>query len=98
MNHDNIGTTIEELLEQVESIRAEMHKNRGGKHYRGLDRNEPGSGPRAMKAMAQNRELKPKLIEALNALGRAYQQKGHEDGARDYFDAAKRLVDEVNHE
>ena len=43
MNHDNIGTTIEELLEKVEVIDAEMHKNRGGRHYRHLDRNEQGS-------------------------------------------------------
>ena len=98
MNHDNIGTTIEELLEKVEAIDAEMHKNRGGRHYRHLDRNEQGSGPRAMKAMAQNRELKPKLIEALNALACAYQQKGDEHKAKAYFDRAERYCDEVNHE
>ena len=90
MNHDNICTTIEELLEKVESINAEMNTGKAGRHYQSLDGIEPGSGPRAMKAMARNRELKPKLIEALNALGRAYQQKGDEHRARDYFDAAKR--------
>ena len=90
MNHDNICATIKELLEKVEAIDAEMYKNRGGKHYRVLDRNEPGSESRAMEAMAQNRELKPKLIEALNALAYAYQQKGDEHKAKAYFDAAKR--------
>ena len=98
MNHDNICTTIKELLEKVEAIESEMQKNRGGRHYRGLDRNEPGSDSRAMEAMAQNRKLKPKLIEALNALACAYQQKGDEHRARDYFDQAKRYCDEVNHE
>ena len=48
MNHDNICTTIKELLE--------------------------------------------------NALACAYQQKGDEHRARDYFDQAKRYCDEVNHE
>ena len=100
MNHDNICATIKELDEKVESIRAEMHKNaelavhRGG----GLEKVDPERLSRGREASAQNRKLKPKLIQALNALGRAYQQKGHEDGARAYFDAAKRLVDGVNHE
>ena len=98
MNHDNIGTTIEELLEKVEAIESEIHTNRGGRHYRGLDRNEPGSDPRAMEAMAQNRELKPKLIEALNALACAYQHKGDERMAKFYFDRAEGYCDEVNHE
>ena len=92
MNHDNICATIKELDEKVESIRAEMHKNaelavhRGG----GLEKVDPERLSRGREASAQNRKLKPKLIQALNALGRAYQQKGHEDRARFYFDQAKR--------
>ena len=90
MNHDNVCTTIEELREKVEFIRAEMNTGKTGRHYRALDRIEPGSDSRAMEAMAQNRELKPKLVEALDALERAYQQKGDEGMARFYFDQAER--------
>ena len=92
MNHDNICATIKELDEKVESIRAEMHKNaelavhRGG----GLEKVDPESLSRGREASAQNRKLKPKLVKALDALGRAYQQKGDEDRARFYFDQAKR--------
>ena len=94
MNHDNdnIDATIKELDEQVESIRAEMHKNaelavhRGG----GLEKVAPERSSRGMEATEQNRKLKPKLIEALDALGRAYQQKGDERRARFYFDQAER--------
>ena len=90
MNHDNVCTTIEGLREKVESIRAEMNTGKAGRHYRALDGIEPGSDSRAMEAMAQNRELKPKLVEALDALGRAYQQKGDEGMARFCFDQAER--------
>ena len=92
MNHDNICATIKELDEKVESIRSEMHKNaelavhRGG----GLEKVDPESLSRGREASAQNRNLKPKLVKALDALGRAYQQKGDEDRARFYFDQAKR--------
>ena len=92
MNHDNICATIKELDEKVESIRAEMHKNaelavhRGG----GLEKVDPERLSRGREASAQNRKLKPKLVKALDALGRAYQQKGDEDRARFYFDQAKR--------
>lgn len=92
MNQDNIDTTINELCEKAESIKAEMHKNaelivhRGG----GLEKVEPERLSRSREASAQNRKLKPKLIEALNALACAYQQKGDERMANFYFDQAKR--------
>ena len=94
MNHDNdnICATIKELDEKVESIIAEMHKNaelavhRGG----GLEKVDPERLSRGMEAKEQNRKLKPKLIEALNALARAYQQKGDERMAKFYFEQAKR--------
>ena len=94
MNHDNdnICATIKELNEKVESIRAEMHKNaelavhRGG----GLEKVDPERLSRGMEAKEQNRKLKPKLADAYDALGRAYQQKGDEGAARYYFDQAKR--------
>lgn len=94
MNHDNdnMCATIKELDEQIESIRTEMHKNadlavhRGG----GLEKIDPERLSRGMEAMKQNRKLKSKLVEALDALGRAYQQKGDEHRARFYFAQAER--------
>ena len=90
MNHDNICTTIKELLQKVESLNAKIRKNAGkaGRHYQGLDRIEPGSGSRAMEAMEQNKKLKTKLADVYDDFGRAYQQKGDEGTARYYFDQA----------
>ena len=91
-DNDNIDTTIERLNEQSESIRAEMHKNaelaghRGG----GREKVDPERLNRGMEARSRNKELKPKLIEALNALACTYQQKGDERMAKFYFDQAKR--------
>ena len=92
MSHDDIYTTIKELHDKVESIRSEMEQNAGIARSRGSGGEpiDPESDVRSMKAMEQIRKLKPKLVEALNALGRAYQQKGNEDMARFYFDQAKR--------
>lgn len=92
MLHDDICITIKELHEQVESIRSELNQNTGiaGSRGSGGEPIDPESGARSMKAMEQIRKLKPKLVEALNALGRAYQQKGNEDMARFYFNQAKR--------
>lgn len=94
MNHDNdnIDVTIKELNEQVESIRTEMYKNAELAVHRssGLEKVDPERLSRSMEAMKQNRKLKPKLIEALDPLGRAYQQKGDERRARFYFDQAER--------
>ena len=92
MNHDNIGTTIKELDEQVESIRAEMHKNAELAVHRGDGHEKVDSekSSRGMEAMKQNRKLKSKLADTYDALGRAYQHKGVEHTARFYFDQAKR--------
>ena len=86
----NCTNFSKELDEKVESIRAEMHKNAELAVHRGGGLEKPERLSRGREASAQNRKLKPKLIQALNALGRAYQQKGHEDRARFYFDQAKR--------
>ena len=91
MNQDNIDATINELREKVESIKAEMHKNADVARYRGgVEKVNPERLNRGMEARARNQELKPKLIEALNALACAYQQKGGERMAKFYFDQAKR--------
>ena len=92
MSHDNICTTIKELHEKAESIRAQMMKNaeiagtRGG----GSERIDPERVTRGMEAREQNRKLKPKLIDVYNALGDVYQQKGDERRARFYHDQAER--------
>ena len=93
MNHDNdnIDATIKELDEQVESIISEMTRNADVAGYRGgIEKVNPERLNRGMEARARNEELKPKLIEALNALACAYQQKGDERTAKYYFDQAKR--------
>ena len=94
MNHgnDNIDATIKGLDEQVESIRTEMHKNAELAVHRvnDLEKVGPERLKRGMEASAQNRKLKPKLVEALNALACAYQQKSDERTAKFYFDQAKR--------
>ena len=92
MNHDNICATIKELDEKVESIRTEMHKNAelAVNRVNDLEKVDTERLSRGMEASAQNRKLKPQLIEALNALACAYQQKGDERTAKFYFDQAKR--------
>lgn len=92
MNHDNICTTIKELDEKVESIRTEMHKNveLAVNRVNDLEKVNPERLSRGMEASAQNRKLKPQLIEALNALACAYERKGDERMAKFYFDQAKR--------
>ena len=96
MNHDNVCTTIKELLEKVEAIRAEMLGNRGGRHYSGLATNEPGNDSRARGE--RNRELKLEKADVFDDLGRAWRQKGNEGNAKYYFDEAKNLRKEVNDE
>ena len=92
MSHDNICTTIKELHEKAESIRAQMMKNaeiagtRGG----GSERIDPERMTRGMETREQNRKLKPKLIDVYNALGDVHQQKGDERRARFYHDQAER--------
>ena len=91
MSHDNICTTIKELHEKAESIRAQMMKNaeiagtRGG----GSERIDPERVTRGMEAREQNRKLKTKLGDVFENLGRAYHLKGDADSSKYYFARAK---------
>lgn len=91
MPHGDIDTTIESLREKAESIRSEMHKNAEIAVHRGTG-DEPVNPERlnrGMEAMERNRELRPKLAEIFDNMGRAYQQKGNERVARFYFNQAE---------
>ena len=91
MSYDDICTTIKELHEKIESINESMQKNTGlGPRGDGLEKVEGEKGARHAEAIAQNSELKKKLVEAYNDLGRAYQQEDDECNAKIYFDQAKR--------
>ena len=91
MPPDNTDTKIEALREKVGSIRDEMHKNAEIAGHRGTgdEAVDPERLNRGMEAMERNRQLRPKLAEIFDDLGRAYQQKGDERTARFYFDQAK---------
>ena len=90
MSHDNIDAKIEALREKVESIRDEMHINAELAGHRGTGGEpvDPEKLSAGMEAMERNRQLRPKLAEVFDDLGRAYQQKGDERTARFYFDQA----------
>ena len=90
MNHDDIGTSIQELYRKVDSIRTEMLKIADLIVTYNNERFDLERYRRGMEAMEQNMPtLRSELADVYDALGRAYQQKDDEYTAKFYFDKAK---------
>ena len=90
MNHDDIGTSIQELYRKVDSIRTEMLKIADLIVTYNNERFDLERYRRGMEAMEQNMPtLRSELADVYDALGRAYQRKDDEYTAKFYFDKAK---------